>query len=123
MYTVRSASLVQQAKDNCSSNILGGVCSEMKNNSNNCKAVMQGDGNVVVYNGNSPIWASQTGGKGSAPYKLVMQDDGNLVAYGANGAIWASHTGGKGTGPYRAVMQDDCNFVVYDSTKAIWATK
>jgi hypothetical protein len=42
---------------------------------------------VVVYSRGNPVWASNTNGQGSAPYKLIMQGDGNLVAYGAGGPI------------------------------------
>lgn len=43
------------------------------------KAIMQGDGNFVVYNAsNGAIWNS--GAKGAGAY-LTMQDDGNLVIY------------------------------------------
>ena len=37
------------------------------------KMVVQGDGNLVVYQNNRPIWASNTSGKGSPSFKLAMQ--------------------------------------------------
>ena len=54
--------------------------------------VMQGDGNLVMYDGAShPIWASNTYGNPGS--HLSMQDDGNLVIYRANNsASWASNT-------------------------------
>ena len=108
-----------QAGNSCSSSINGGVCSEMK--SNHCKAVMQGDGNFVVYSNGTKVWASDTDGKGSRPYNAVMQGDGNFVVYSNGTKVWASDTDGKGSGPYNAVMQDDCNFVVYDASELpIW---
>ena len=95
-------------------------------------AVMQADGNFVVYNQGAPVWASNTNGQGSAPFNLIMQSDGNLVVYAAtqnceaNTACtptWASNTAGIGTGPYNLAMQDDGNLVIYDSTNtATWAT-
>ena len=53
-------------------------------------AVMQGDGNLVLYGyDNRAVWASGvTGVLGSI---LVMQDDGNLVTYGSQ-PIWATGT-------------------------------
>lgn len=53
-------------------------------------AVMQGDGNFVIYTGSgSPLWATNTGG--SAADHLVMQGDGNIVLYGPDGRVyWAS---------------------------------
>jgi hypothetical protein len=94
-------------------------------------ATMQTDGNFVLYSAGSfngkgkdnPIWATNTMGKGTAPYKVWMQDDGNLVLYDSKSPIWASNTGGKGKGPYKLLLQDDGNFVLYDSTNApIWAS-
>lgn len=107
----------------CSSNSNNGVCNnELK--SSKCNVRMQDDGNLVVYSNGSPVWASNTNGKGTGPYKLVMQADGNLVVYDSkNSPQWASNTNGKGSGPYQARMQNDCNFVVYDSTNTpYWAS-
>jgi hypothetical protein len=74
------------------------------------EAVMQGDGNFVVY-GPYPhvVWASGTSTPGST---ISMQTDGNLVIYAPSGTPqWAS-----GTDPSsgdRLVMQDDGNLVLY----------
>ena len=51
-------------------------------------AVMQGDGNFVIYGYPKPIWATNTYGHG--PAFLQMQDDGNLVVYQINAPEWAS---------------------------------
>ena len=94
------------------------------------RAVMQGDGNFVIYDGsNRPIWASNTNGKQPGPYVLKMQGDGNVVL-GANcnavpncAATWASNSNRRGSGPYYLIMQNDGNLVAYDSTgAAIWAS-
>ena len=81
-------------------------------------AIMQGDGNFVVYNSERPIWASgmctgHGGGyleftqdgrvesqncrewntKRKGAVLLIMQNDGNLVSYDSTGApVWASDT-------------------------------
>jgi hypothetical protein len=56
------------------------------------KCVIQGDGNLVLYTAaGAAYWASNSDGKGAAPFKLVLQDSGvaNIVdGTGAN--IWAS---------------------------------
>ncbi|HEY4117565.1 MAG TPA: glycoside hydrolase domain-containing protein [Byssovorax sp.] len=112
-------------------------------------AIMQGDGNFVLYGAHSnPIWASGTNGSSGA--RLVMQDDGNLVVYGpGNNALWASGTnvpagppapsgcgiihGGDGLssgasfgscgGAYSLAMQTDGNLVYYhNGVGALWAT-
>ena len=60
------------------------------------KVVMQQDGNLVIYDKNRAIWASDTNGKGSAPFSVIMQDDGNLVIYDSgNKPTWASNTMGR----------------------------
>ena len=53
------------------------------------QAVMQNDGNFVVYDArNVAIWSSGTAGNPGA--RLAIQDDGNLVVYRADGQpLWA----------------------------------
>jgi hypothetical protein len=82
---------------------------------------MQTDGNLVLYEGSTALWASHTAGSGATV--AVMQDDGNFVLYTTAGkAVWATGTGGAGCETYLAV-QNDGNVVVYDSAgKAIFAT-
>jgi len=97
------------------------------------QAVVQCDGNFVVYEGkpnSDPIWNSNTCGKGTGPFKLIMQGDGNLVMYDSiydghevkQQPIWASNTCGKGTAPFKLVMQDDGNLVLYQANGSTWAT-
>jgi hypothetical protein len=51
-------------------------------------ALMQGDGNFVLYYGYSAIWATNTHDNPDA--YLKMQDDGNLVVYSdTHSALWA----------------------------------
>jgi hypothetical protein len=84
-------------------------------------ASLQGDGNFVVYRvgNNTPLWSSNTSGKGGV--KLIMQGDGNLVLYtSSNKPVWATNTGGKGASFAR--MQDDGNLVVYVQGNSTFAT-
>lgn len=56
-------------------------------------AIMQPDGNFVVYNGqHQPVWASGTNGHPGA--YLAIQDDGNVVVYAGSTALWSTKTGG-----------------------------
>jgi len=86
------------------------------------EAVMQGDGNFVVYEvGGSALWSTQTGG--SNANFMAMQTDGNLVLYTANGTpLWASGT--TPSSDDALVMQNDSNLVIYDgSGTALWDRK
>ncbi|MCJ1688559.1 hypothetical protein [Rathayibacter sp. VKM Ac-2927] len=57
------------------------------------RAIMQADGNFVVYTGSTPLWFTGTSGAGN---RLVMQTDGNAVIYGADGSVkWSSGTAGN----------------------------
>ncbi len=80
---------------------------------------LQDDGNLVLYNPNRAIWASNT--VGSQASYFVMQDDGNLVLYRSNGqAVWSSRSSGKGVSNLE--LQTDANLVVYSSNGPSWST-
>lgn len=56
------------------------------------KAIMQNDGNFVVYANETPLWQTQTVGRGGF---IVIQNDGNLVIYSnSNSPVWQSYTAG-----------------------------
>lgn len=75
-------------------------------------AVLQSDGNFVVYKNSVPVWASWTGGTRAS--RLVMQPDGNLVLYNpAGAAVWASWTPGRG--PSSIYIQSDGNLAIYNA--------
>ena len=62
---------------------------------NRYRLVMQGDGNLVLYDNQSrAYWSSGTAGRGTS--NLVMQNDGNLVVYRAGGnPTWYTQTSGQ----------------------------
>jgi hypothetical protein len=82
-------------------------------------AVMQDDGNFVLYWGCPPdklvgaMWTSDTSGLGDM--SLSMQHDGNLVVYRDGKAQWASNTTGK-SGSLFALLANDGNFLLYQGT-------
>lgn len=86
------------------------------------RLTMQADANLVLYDLEKAVWASNTNGATSSNCYLVLQTDGNLVIYtsDSNKAIWSSKTNGKGNGNYVLVLQDDRNLVIY--TDPTWAT-
>lgn len=81
--------------------------------------VMQSDGNLVIYNAGTAIWASDTFRSGAN--RAFMQDDGNFVVYQNNAAKWQSNT--PRSGGVRLVMQNDGNLVIYNvNNSPVWAT-
>lgn len=88
-------------------------------------AIMQGDGNFVVYcSDGSAAWATGTDGNSGA--YVVFQDDGNLVVYTSGGsALWAPHNYNcAGDSNCYLVIQNDGNLVEYhgDDVYAGWAS-
>jgi nucleoid-associated protein YgaU len=81
---------------------------------------MQEDGNVVLYDGTKPTWATNT--QRDDAERLVMQDDGNFVVYtGKDKAVWSSRTSGNKGASLK--LQDDGNLVVYPTSgKPLWAS-
>jgi hypothetical protein len=84
--------------------------------------LMQGDGNLVLYDVTTwgAMWASGT--YGWPGLSAVMQGDGNLVMYDGSGrAHWSSRTYRyPGSSLY---LQDDGNLVIYTSWwQAVWAS-
>jgi hypothetical protein len=57
-------------------------------------AILQADGNFVIYSYNDkPIWASNTHRRGRSPQRVVMQNDGNLVILDSDNRLaWSSYT-------------------------------
>ena len=82
--------------------------------------IMQGDGNLVLYQGSTALWASNTVGSGAD--EAILQGDGNFVLYTSSGTpVWASNTAGN-TGAYLQV-QNDGNVVVYSASGSmLWST-
>jgi hypothetical protein len=89
-------------------------------------AIMQGDGNFVVYSGSGPssqgaaLWASNSVGV-IGPYFVILQADGNLVIYNGAGpssqgaAIWASNTVGV-IGQFFLSIQANGELISYAGT-------
>lgn len=84
--------------------------------------VMQGDGNLVLYQGGAALWATNTNGPGNGNYSAVMQGDGNFVVYrDGSRVVWASNTE-RNAGASLAI-QNDGNVVVYaPGSRPLWAS-
>jgi hypothetical protein len=84
-------------------------------------AVMQADGNFVVYGAGSALWSSRTNGKATGGY-VSLQTDGNLVVRRRDkAAVWATNTAGTGSNGTLSI-QNDQNLVLRVGGKTRWAT-
>lgn len=76
---------------------------------------VQGDGNLVIYNGNTPIWQSDTR---AAKVVFTLDSEGWLRLNDGEGKqVWKSNTG-TGTS---LVMQDDGRLVLFRGSSPIWS--
>jgi len=88
--------------------------------------ILQDDGNMVIYKGNSPddnqgqIWSSDTSGKQQQPNSLYTADKGkygkNWIASGST--LASGDFVGSTDGSIYLIMQSDGNLVLYTSTTA-----
>jgi hypothetical protein len=92
---------------------------ELKSSNGKYKAVMQGDGNFVVYDGGRAIWNTHTSGLSGAYF--IFQNDGNLVVYKGGSAKWNSGTPRKKA--TKLIMQNDGNLVLYNGNRPTWSSK
>ena len=95
------------------------------------KAIMQGDGNFVVYDGGRGLWWSMLNWSAPKSATISMQGDGNLCMYpteetGSGGSTWCSYQKLSIPlyGNHKLIMQDDGNLVMYksDGVTALWST-
>ncbi len=84
-------------------------------------AIMQMDGNFVVYNNTSQANFSARTNR-DTPNFAVLQQDGNFVVYDNRWTpLWASNTAGMGV--KKMVMQDDGNLVLQKADgQPVWST-
>src|SRR5262249_25150922 len=87
------------------------------------RAIMQSDGNFVVYDlsTGSAVWDAETLGKGA---RALMPGDGNLVVYDSNGNdVFSTETAPQPDYDAFLQIQDDGNLVMYEYKKTpIWAS-
>ncbi len=84
-------------------------------------AVMQTDGNFVVYGAGSALWSSRTNGKAPGG-RIILQTDGNLVLRRSNGAaVWTTNTARTGSNGTLSI-QNDQNLVLRVGGRTRWAT-
>src|SRR6202000_1364191 len=75
--------------------------------------ILQGDANLVLYQGGTALWASSTSGMSAT--RALLQGDGTFAVYTAAGApVWASNTAGNAGA--KLVVGNDGNVVVTSAT-------
>lgn len=98
------------------------------------RAVMQEDGNFVVYEKSKPVWASHFSqsatnstipiSSANKPYMLCVDNAGNITVTDKKKVIvWSSDTGGKDTGPFTLMMQNDGHLVLRGQHVIVWGSK
>jgi hypothetical protein len=83
------------------------------------KAILQDDGNFVLYAGDQSVWSTETNGQ--SVVRAEVQEDGNFVLYTADKPVWHSDT--KGAKDVRLVLQDDRNLVLYGFDGPAWSSE
>lgn len=79
----------------------------------------QGDGNLVLYTGGTPIWATMTLNSGAG--YTEMQTDGNFVVYDSGIVpVWASMTNGN-NGAWLRVENDGRLTIYNQSNNLLWS--
>jgi len=88
------------------------------------RAVVQGDGNFVVYKyGEGFVWASNSSGR-VKPTKLSIQTDGNLVLYGTTNEKWYTGVTPYSNGAHRLVLDNDGHLsVINNAGTKIWSSE
>ncbi|KAH0461152.1 hypothetical protein IEQ34_008727 [Dendrobium chrysotoxum] len=85
----------------------------------NYNFAMQRDCNLVLYENDIVLWASNTPKRGSN-CRLLLQSNGELQIISDLGAlVWRTETGGE-YGKYALVLQPNGNVVIYRSP--VWST-
>lgn len=82
---------------------------------------MQGDGNLVLYESGSVVWASRTAG--TEAVKAAMQTDGNFVLYTSGGsAVWFTSTTGN-PGAHLSVQDTGDVVILSTSGSTLWSSR
>ena len=94
----------------------------LRSNNGAYRAVMQSDGNFVVYGKSGPIWSTRTSG---ADNSLNIYDDGFMAVIDGNGTgSWTVRPRPGSVPQFRLVLQDDGNLVEYDGqNRAVWSSR
>jgi hypothetical protein len=97
------------------------------------RAVMQDDGNFVVYEKAKAIWSTHHGAQlnstvpishANKPYVMCIDGSGNMTVKDKNKAVtWSSDTGGKDMGPFNLTIQNDGQLSLRGKHVQVWSSK
>lgn len=78
-------------------------------------AIMQLDGNFVIYDNRTgkPTWATGSNGPNRS---ITLQGDGNLVIYASGAPVWASGSAEQPSGSFFLKLEDSGSLVLYKGT-------
>jgi hypothetical protein len=87
------------------------------------RLVMQGDGNLVLYQGGTVLWSTGTYGQNCGTNQCVtaFQGDGNFVVYNGQTPLWFSNTGGNPGGSLVLSSQPPYLEVLAGNQSVLWA--
>lgn len=88
----------------------------LESNGGQYKLIMQGDGNLVLYQEGKALWSSETGGNPGS--YAIMESEGNFVVYDGTVAKWNSSTWGF-PGAYLS-LQEEGNLVIDQDGHPLW---
>ena len=80
------------------------------------RLIMQADGNLVMYDGWTALWATYSIGPGR---RAVMQSDGNFVIYHGYDGVWSTSTTGFRSS--QLVIENNGNLVLYSDGLPTWS--
>eukprot|EP01022_Parablepharisma_sp_SALTPOND_P016837 TRINITY_DN2565_c0_g1_i1.p1 TRINITY_DN2565_c0_g1~~TRINITY_DN2565_c0_g1_i1.p1 ORF type:complete len:265 (-),score=13.20 TRINITY_DN2565_c0_g1_i1:229-1023(-) len=91
----------------------------------NCRAVMQHDGNFVVYQGPATVvWSSGTKYYGWGPYRLVMTSYGRPTIYDSEDRDLWNTGSAKTTGGIWLFLEDTCELVLTNNWPSVtWTSE
>lgn len=85
------------------------------------KFVVQEDGNAVVYQGSTALWATNTAGH--QPGWFTVGGNGNLGYAGPDDiALWGTQISGATGTNAKLVMQSDGNLVLSENGSVVWTS-
>mmetsp|Transcript_29999 Transcript_29999/g.84497 ORF Transcript_29999/g.84497 Transcript_29999/m.84497 type:complete len:200 (-) Transcript_29999:8-607(-) len=92
--------------------------------------VLQRDGNGVIYEYSTAIWATNTSVPGldgcqkNPGVQLCIEYDGNINLYANDGIVWSTNTGNLGGPPFRLTLSEEGHLYETDGEDVVlWSSR